>query len=95
MELQCWVTARRTVANHCHLVGPFQDSRPTTVEDSMEVITELIQEIQKSEDHDVSSHVSVGRIPPLPTSNTRTSLRVSLARKNKAGVTSANFLLPL
>jgi hypothetical protein len=61
----------------------------------MEVIAELIQEIQNSEDQDISSQVSVGLVPPLPATNKQTSLRVSLVRKNKEGVTTSNFLQPL
>jgi hypothetical protein len=60
-------------------------TKAVTFEDSMETISELIQEIQSSDPQDISSHVTIGSIPPLPPSKKRRSLRVSLARQSKLG----------
>jgi hypothetical protein len=63
-----------------------------TVEDSMDVIAELIQEIQNSDDQDISSQISLGTVPPMPVTNKRVSIRVSLAKRNKSGVTAPSSL---
>jgi hypothetical protein len=65
---------------------------PITVEDSMEVIAELIQEIQNADAQDISSQASVGRLPPTPVKSKRASLRVSLAKRTRESSSSSDFL---
>jgi hypothetical protein len=66
-----------------------------TVEDSMEVIAELIQEIQRSGNQDISAQASVASVPPLPVTSKRSSMRVTLAKKNKETGASVNSLSSL
>lgn len=72
-------------ASYCSLSGRKTSTakQTITVEDSMDTISELIQEIQSSEDQETNSHVTASRAPPRSPSNKSNSMRVSLARKSK------------
>jgi hypothetical protein len=67
------------------------EKRKVTVEDSMEVISELISEIQSSEMLPSIQTVSSQDYPKPPIKQTE-RLRISLARKSKSGVSSLSFL---
>ncbi len=53
-----------------------------TVEDSMAVIAELIQEIQNSDTQDITSQVTAGPVPP-PSRGQQASIPTSLPSKKE------------
>jgi hypothetical protein len=69
--------------------------KKVTIEDSMKVISNLISNIQKSENHSIPAPVNADIIPKLMAKE-NFPLRISLARRGKLGsAPSSNSSLPL